>query len=60
MDAIKSMQILVHTLLINVPIPASASIVFSSLMNLITLQLFDMNPFFAVLFKTDNVNPISD
>ena len=60
MDAIKSMQILVHTLLINVPIPATASIIFSSLMNLITLQLFDMTPIFSAIFDTDNVDPIND
>ena len=47
---IKSTQILLHLLLINVATPASASIFFSQIMSLITLQFWDMGDFFDTLF----------
>jgi hypothetical protein len=46
-DAIKSAQILTHLLLISVPIPASVSIFFGSLMSLITLQLIDLTDIYT-------------
>ena len=43
LDSIKSAQILTHLLLVNVAVPATASIFISQLMSLINLQLIDMD-----------------
>jgi hypothetical protein len=48
-------------LLIDVATPASASIFFSQIMSLITLQFWDMNDFFDSLFELDlDVEPLTD
>ena len=47
-------------MLINIPIPATASIFFAQIMNLITFQLFNIDTFFASFLNTDDVNPIND
>lgn len=58
---IKSTQILLHLLLINVATPASASIFFSQIMSLITLQFWDMDDFFDTLFQLrEDDEPLND
>lgn len=53
LEVIKSTQILVHLLLIDVPSPATTNLFFGQLMNLIALQFFDMNDFFDSFFQLD-------
>jgi len=54
LGVIKSTQILLHLLLIDVATPASASIFFSKLMDLITLQFLDMDTFYDEHFALDD------
>ena len=42
LNSVKQLQIIVHILLINVAYPATVTLIFGVLMNLLTLQLIDL------------------
>ena len=45
LSAMKKMQIMIHMLLINVLIPPTAQIFFSSLLKLVTFELIDISSY---------------
>jgi len=45
LSAMKKMQIMIHLLLIDVEIPPSCQIFFSSLLKLVTYELIDISPY---------------
>ena len=59
-DVVKSTQILLHLLLINVSIPATTSIFFIQLIALMTFKVFDPNSLFIEWLKLEEHEPLSD
>jgi len=59
-DVVKSTQILLHLLLINVSIPATTSTFFIQLIALMTYKIFDPSSFFIDYLNLEELEPLTD
>ena len=60
LSLVRSTQIQLHLLLIDVPTPASSSSFFAQLMSLVTFQLIDLTDYLTQFLQLDDVEPLSD
>jgi hypothetical protein len=60
LSLVRSTQIQLHLLLIDVPTPASSSSFFGQLMSLVTFQLIDLTDYLTQFLQLDDVEPLSD
>ena len=57
LSSVKQLQIIVHVMLIDVAYPASATIFFGMMMNLLTFQFYDFTSFYNRVLSLDPDSP---
>ena len=64
LDSVEQLQIIVHIFLINVAYPATATVFFSMLMDVLTFQFYDFSDFYNRVLRldpdSDGNNPINN
>jgi hypothetical protein len=60
LNSVKQLQIIIHAFLIAVPFPATTTIFFGMLMQVLTFQVFDFSDFYNSALSLDPNSPASN
>ena len=53
LDSVKSLQTIIHLMLVNLAYPATSTLFFGLLMQVLTFQFYDFTDFYSRIFKLD-------